>query len=158
MNLFRTTAVEFTRPANATQYAAGDVIGPATTAAVITFSNLPLGANGRATVRWAQVVKSDNDATTATIGLFLYRTAPTAIADNSPWTLLYADALIGYIALDTVVSGGSGSDANIITHATEPRLPLIMTGNALYGVLVALGTYTPASGEKFRTTLGLELR
>jgi hypothetical protein len=33
-----------------------------------------------------------------------------------------------------------------------------MTGNALYGVLVALGTYTPASGEKFRTTLGLELR
>lgn len=148
----RLTSAEFTRPSNTTQYAAGDVVGPVTTPAVQTLLKASWVSGGGGEVVAIRLSKSDATVTLATFRVWFYKTAPTAIADNSAWTNLYADRekLIGYRDLDIAVSGGGAAIAQ--SAATMAPLPFVTaagSSGSLYAVISCVGAYTPASAETF---------
>ena len=150
----KVATASFARSAGTTQYTAGDVVGPTTTPALMNLSAcLP-----NKYIVGATMTKDAVSTTTATMRLWLYTgtTGPTPIADNSPWTTLYANdsTCIGYIDLGTPVLDGTGSDSAFYQNFTAvvPTVDASSAGN-LWGVLVALGAYTPEAGELFAVTL-----
>jgi hypothetical protein len=156
-NIKRLTSAEFARPANATQYTAGDVVGPVTTPAVQTFALASKYSSGGLEIVEARLSKSTNVTTLATFRVNIYNAAPTAIADNLAWSYLYADRekFIGYIDLDIMVSDGASAGA--VGQMAATRLPLVAStasGTAsLYAVITAVGGYTPGSAETFALSL-----
>lgn len=144
----------FARSAGTTQYTAGDVVGPTTTPALMNLSAcLP-----NKYIVGASMTKDAASVTTATMRLWLYTglAGPTPIADNSPWTTLYANdsTCIGFIDLGTPVTTGAGSDSAVYQNFTAvvPTVDASSAGN-LWGVLEATGAYTPEAGELFTVTL-----
>lgn len=149
LNIIR--QAEFTRPNDTTAYAVGDAVN-ATAEAVMTF-NTPVLGNGRnGTIIKARLVKSDAGVTSAVFRLYLYGgpSAPTPIADNSPFTLLYSNRTWRLGIIDfTMITEGSGSDA--AEDVVFPDLPFTVdeSNNIMWGLLTAQGAWTPTALEKF---------
>lgn len=148
-----TIKVEFTRPADTTAYIAKDVVGT-DPAAVITFP---------ATVkRTGRIVKArlmtDKKDCAARFRLHLFREAPTAIADNSPYLLLYAnrDNRIGHIDFpQTQTEDATNSTAaNAMNDILD--LPYNLASRIMSGVLMTLDAFNPASAQKFYLELTVE--
>lgn len=148
----------FTRSTGTTQYTAQDVVGPVTTPAVLTFAGAARIAGGSGYVTKVMIGKSTTGLTNASFRLWIYRVAPTAIADNSPWTLLRADwaKRIGYVDI-TLSTGGSGSDS-AIGQDSSVRMPFQCASDStsLYGVLLAAAAYTPVDSELFDVEITVE--
>lgn len=149
-------SASFARSADTTAYIVGDVVGPAS-AAVLTFASAARSAGGKGYVSSVRLSKGAV-TTNAAFRLWLYSVAPTAIADNAPFTLLAANAdnRIGFVDL-ACASGGSGSDAaDALT--LNVNLPFVCASGsaALFGVLEAKQAYTPANAEVFSVYLTVE--
>jgi hypothetical protein len=148
--------VSFTRPADTTAYTASDTISNSTSSpSLLTFTtNTP--TQGYITrVR----LMSNNVAMTGVLfRLHLYNLVPTAINDNSPFTLLYTNASkkIGVIDLPSTVTEGTGSDS-IRTQNITDRIPFINTGSIIYGILETLTAFTPTSAQQFYVELTLDM-
>jgi hypothetical protein len=150
----RLTASEFTRPANTTQYTAGDSVG-ATAGTVHSFANAALSAR-TGTIHMVRLSKSDAGVTTATFRVWFYNASVTAINDNAAWTTLYADRekVVGYADLTMVSAGGSSAYAQVDANL-EFELPTA-ANRTLYAVIQATGAYTPASAETFSLSITVE--
>ena len=144
-------ASEFTRPGDTAAYQIGDVVGtnPGT---LLSFS-VPRTPGFICSVR---VTKSTVTTASSSVRLYLFSAAPAAIADNSPFTLLYADraSLIGFVDL-LFVTEGVGSDS-AVAETESLRLPFDLAGGNIYGVLVAEAAYAPGNAEKFYAVLTVE--
>ena len=145
------TTASFTRPADTTAYAAQDVVSNSTSApSILTFSGVARANGGSGLILSARHIKSSTTTTGATYRLHLYKVAVSAINDNSPFTLLYANRAnrIGFIDFNHV-SGGSGSDAsNALT--TFVNLPFVCDAASanIFGILTVTSAYTPTSAEQ----------
>lgn len=152
-----TIATTFARPADTTAYAASDVVGPAV-AAVQTLSDVAATPGGSGYVTKVRMVKSTSTTTNASFRVYFYTVAPTPIADNAAFTLLWANRAnrIGHCDL-TLSTEGTGSDSASNTDATI-RLPFSCPAGVadLYAVVVAKAAYTPASAEQFYLEIGVE--
>jgi len=142
----------FTRPANTTAYAAGDVVGPASPA-LITFANAVSG-NARPGVVRKAIVATDQGANVAVYTLHLFTTQPTAVADNAANTApLWADipGYVGSVVFPAAVPSGDAAYAVV----KDVNLPFrCETGDDnLYGVLVTGTIFTPASGQNYALEL-----
>lgn len=149
----KTTASK-TRPADATAYVAGDVIGadPATN---WTFSNVLSNAAGMFIIS-SVTLEVDVAAVPAGMGgfrLHLYDSAPTAIIDNAAFDLASGDRAkyLGYITLDTPVDLGTTlwSQTNNVNFTGK----LAAASTTLSGMLETLGGYTPSSATVKSITL-----
>ncbi len=138
------------RPANGTQYGAGDAVNDSTTSVtkVLVFKNIPSNYGGDGFITMARIALDTNNVTTATFRLYLFddSTGITRIADNSAYTLLAASVqhLIGYLDFGTPITGGTGS--TLVTNEIVNqgfRFQTKSSSRDLYGTLVALGAYTP---------------
>ncbi len=143
------TSASFTRPADVVAYAALDVVSNSTTAAtVLTFANAGRTIGNSGLILSARHTK--NNTTISGFRLFLWKAAPTAINDNLPFTLLYANRTneVGFIDFNHV-TGGTGSDASTAL-TTFTGLPYVCAAgsSSLFGILVATAGYTPASAEQ----------
>lgn len=141
-----------TRPSNATAFAVGDVVGT-NPASILTLTPVQDNAVILGQSYWIKSIRLATNNTTVTNGtfkLYFYNSAPTAIADNSPFTLLQADnsKRIGYFQLNTLAIEGAGGDS-AEAYNTDVNLPIKLTENNLKAVLVAEGAYTPAAGQIF---------
>ena len=145
------TTASFTRPSDTTAYAAQDVVSNSTSApSVLTFSAAAQTSGGTGLILSARHLKSSATTTGATYRLHLYRVAPTAINDNSPFTLLFANRAnrIGFIDFNHQ-TGGTGSDAsNALT--TFVNLPFVCDAASanIFGILTVTSAYTPTSAEQ----------
>jgi hypothetical protein len=146
----------FTRPANTTQYASGDLVADNTTAGSVTpMSFAATNRNGGAfMIRRARLWKSDEaDVTGASFRLHLYASSPTVTnGDNGAW-LSTRSGYLGSIDFDMTGTGARtfSDDVGVVgtpTVGSEISVKLA-TGQTVYGLLEARGTYTPASGETF---------
>lgn len=141
-------AVEFTKGSDTT-YGVNDVVGPSSTA-VINFANM-FRANGE----WGFVVKvtmmTDQVANVGAYRLYLFHTAPTAIADGSVFTLLYADEskMIDYVDLPAMQTDGTGSTAAITKWVGSLPANAAASDVDIYGVLVSKSAQTLVNGQKF---------
>lgn len=146
----------FTRPADTTAYAANDVVGPAVTA------NLSFAGAFRVNAGSAYIVKAklktNQSTNTAQFRLHLYNAAPTAIADNSPATLLFADEAkhLGWIDFPTMQTEGTGSDAAIALWTGQISAMAAAADTTIFGVLETKTAFTPASGQQFAVRLSLD--
>jgi hypothetical protein len=148
-----------TRPANTTDYGAGDVIGQAdaTTAAeagtaVLEFANAP----SKGTIKSA-TLRVDIDAVPAGMAamrLHLFKSAPTAILDNAAWGLPAGDrsAYLGYIELTPADLGAT------LWAQSDSQAKRISTVNGkLYGILQTVGGHTPPSAGVYDIVLNPEI-
>lgn len=158
-------SVGFVRPANATQYAAGDIVGPITTPAVQSFAGAARYNGGTGKIVELLLAVDLELITTATFRLHWFHTAPTAIADNSAFDTIAANFAnyLGYIDPPILVT-----QANMVAAAIR-HTPEVATTSAmpfhyqcasgdtgLYLVITALGTYTPKSSGLVRVSIVVE--
>ncbi len=153
----RTTSIEFTRPSDTNAYAAGDVVGPATTPAAQLIAGAGRYNKGGGLIRAVRLFKDGATPTNGTFRVWFYTAAPTAVADNAAWAPLYTEKeyFIGYVDLDVMVGTTGGClSQRTLTHTPIPFK--CTTSKNLYAVVTALAAYTPANGEKFTISVTVE--
>ncbi|MGB0685433.1 MAG: hypothetical protein ACPGQD_04505 [Planctomycetota bacterium] len=154
---FLKTFARYTRPADTTQYASGDLVG-----GVFEFdvTHLPR-ANG--IIRTASLFKTNTTVTAANFLLHLFEQPLTADqpADNAAWTFAthaLAEWWVGSVAMDLTSGTSEGSDG-VVKHFAVSDGPFFQRGASdlkLFGILLAQATYTPTSEERFAIQLGVE--
>ena len=157
--------VTFTRPSNTTQYSVNDAVSDnATTPTAATFV-LPsvspaIGLGGL--IKSVYLFKSDQDQTGADFNLYLFDTQPAAAGYEDNALIAITDAewatCVGFVAL-VATSDAASVDVGDAYHKTNLDWPFecVAGSTSLYSVLVARGTYTPASAEVFTIRIGGEV-
>lgn len=149
-------AAEFTRPANTTAYAAGDVVSNSASATVpMLFAGVGSQLGGSGVIRRVRVF-TDQAAMTAGLKLWLYNDATfTVAADNAAFVNEWDDRgkFVGSVDCATLTAGSEFAYAE-----ASPDLEFVCgAGSAdLWGFLTSDGTPTPASGQKYRVELVVE--
>lgn len=145
-----------TRPDNTTQYAIGDVIGT-NPASNIEFKNiLPGDVNdGHFYITDAklEIEKSAVPANMSSFTLHLYNSAPTAIIDNSVWTLLLADGGKYLGSIDFNTPEDLGTTLIMWVENINIKRKLVDDVTSIYGQLVTNGNFTPAAEDVFNIQL-----
>lgn len=155
----------YTRPANTTQYAAGDAVSDSASApTALTFANAVREEGGAGLLVSATIATNSNETTKPDLELWLFDTAPTAINDNAAFVCSDADILnvVGVFAFATsswrqATAGTGGTMFAQGAWAANTPAPVFkcVGGNDLYGLLVVRNAYTPISGEVFHIKLGI---
>jgi hypothetical protein len=154
----RTITQSFTRPADTTAYAAGDVVNNSTSApVVITIPMVALSNAQLATIMQATLIVEANQATKPDLQLWLFDTAPTPPNDNAAFapTNTELEALVAIIAFPVgsfvVANSAAGASGNVACDAQALFIQAntAATSDKLFGILVVRNAYTPTSGEKY---------
>lgn len=145
----------FTRPADTTAYASGDLVANSTTAgsvAALTFTNVGRIAGAGGMIRRARIKKSGASVTTASFRLHLYSSAPTTIAngDNGAWQ---TDGAANYLGSLDITCDKAFSDGAVGNGIPTVGAEINFTSQTIYGLLEARGAYAPANGEAFDVSL-----
>lgn len=150
---------DFTRPADTTAYASGDLVANSTTAGSVTpLSWSAARASGlTAVIRRARVKKSGTSTTNASFRLHLYNADPSASTgiangDNGAWSTKIA----GYLGAIDVTVDKAFTDAAAGIGVPNSGTDITFTpgtGQTIYGLLEARGAYTPGSAEVFTVEL-----
>jgi hypothetical protein len=155
-------SANFTRPADTTQYAAGDLVANSTTAGSVTPMSWTLGSSSISapiTIKRARIVTDATSVTSLNFRLHLYDASPAvANGDNSAFSSTKAANYLGYLSCDgSTTPGAKFSDGAVAIGAATAGAEINVrpTSNTVYGLLEALATYTPASAEVFTVKLDL---
>lgn len=151
----------FTRPADTTAYADGDLVANSTTAgSVVPMSfNIPVGEGRGIRIRQVKLQKSGTGVAAADFIVNFYSSSPTpANGDNGA----YSTDLSGYMGvavLSTMRAFTDGaavvedfSDTDTIIHVVKPG-----QSGVIYALVEANGAYTPASSEVFTLDIDIEI-
>lgn len=154
----------FLRPANATAYAAGDVISDdASTAKALQFPECAKVVGGGGAVIRAYITVDENMGTVPDLELYLFDEEPTNAADNAAIALADGDLPIAVLRFED-------TDAKVVNAASSPagmvllKTPVDMEhgyvckadSQLLYGLLVTRTVFTPVTGTKFTILLKLD--
>lgn len=140
----------FTRPADTTAYASGDLVANSTTAGSVVPVLLipPSASGGPRLLRRIKFAKSGTDLTGASFRIHVYSVLPTiSNGDNGAWLTSGVAGAVG--AMDVTV------DRAFTDGAYGIALPILGTEFTIdaslptYALVEARGAYTPVSGEIF---------
>jgi len=152
-------SAEFARPADTTGYTAKDVCGNTGTAANLTVTNIARVNGGSGIICKARLM-SDNKALVGRYRLHLFNIAPTPIADNSPYLLLWANrtARIGQIDFDAMATEDVTNSTASVSQNTAIRLPYTCAAGSrtLTGILEVIDAYTPVASTNMFVELESE--
>lgn len=147
----------FTRPADTTAYASGDLVANSTTAgSAVAMTLTPARvAAGSFMIRRLQLRKSGTGVTGASFRVHLFRAAPATITngDNGVFSVSGAADYIG--AFDVTVDraftdGACGFGVPVVGPDMTVKLA---SGQTIRALIEARGAYTPISAEVFTVTL-----
>ena len=149
-------ASQFTRPADTTAYAAGDLVANSTTAGSVTPLSFTVSrvAGGTGLIRRARLKKSGTSTTNAQFRLHLYASAPTiANGDNGAWSTSGAATYLGAmdVTVDKAFTDGAAGQG-VPSMGSEIVFDL-SSGTTLRGLLEARAAYTPGNAETFDCSL-----
>jgi hypothetical protein len=140
--LRRLPSASFTRPADTTAYASGDLMANSTTAGSVvamTFSPVTKGSGRSAQIRRVRVSKTGTSVTNASVRLHLYTTSSITAAngDNGAWSTDKAANYVGSVdvTIDKAMTDGAAGNATCEFN---------INSLSLYGLLEARGAYTQA--------------
>jgi hypothetical protein len=162
LRLNRTISASFTRPADTTAYAVGDVVADSTgTPHVMTFPNVAKDPNGCAVINEALCIDGACAGTKPDLELWLFDVAPAAENDNAVFAPSAAEianlvAVIPFpVASFKAGNPNVGANASCVCDQQNLGYPVNTKGggNTLYGILVVRNVYTPVSGESFTIKL-----
>ena len=156
----RVLSANFTRPADTTAYASGDLVANSTTAASVAamqFSKATDWEGGQFYIRKVRIKKSAVGVTNCALRLHLYSTNPCTTAptngDNGAWVTKIAGYIGAFdVTVDKVFSDGA-QGVGVPTTGVESSGQCDAGSQILYGLLEARGAYTPASAEVFTVEL-----
>lgn len=153
----KTISYELTRPSNTTGYTAGDVVSGSTSSfQLLEFTEVAKSA-GRGFVLTNARLQVDNAGSGSNIlgkrfRLYLYNAAIPAdvLFDNIPYTMIYSNSAfrLGFIDF-TLPSTPDAAATTVAAQLDGINKVFQLAGTSLFGRLVSLDTYTPASGSKF---------
>ena len=152
-----TPSANFTRPADTTAYASGDLVANSTTAGSVvplSWTAARIGA-GSFMVRRARLKKSTTSVTNASFRLHLYAASPTCTnGDNGAW-LTTESTYLGAIDI-TIDKAFSDAASGIGAPNTGSEISVeLSSGQTIYGLIEARGAYTPGNAEVFTGILEL---
>jgi hypothetical protein len=154
-------AASFTRPADTTAYAVGDLVANSTTAGGVAPLSLAAARvnAGTGLVRRVRLSTSHTGlAGNEQFRVHLFKTAPTcANGDNGAFSVNGIAAVhLGFadVTLDRVFSDGS-KGVGVPASGSDILFDAGAGSQNIYALIEARGAYTPASGESF--TLALEV-
>lgn len=156
-------SANFTRPADTTAYAVGDLVANSVTAGSVVAMVLIAGRvpKGKFTIKSARLQKSGVVVTNAQFRVHLYKVAPVTVTngDNGAWNTSGVADYIGAIdiTLDKVFTDGSSAMGIPVNSVPELRVNL-STGKAVYALLEARAAYTPVSAEVFTLVVDVAQR
>lgn len=143
-------ANNFTRPADTTAYASGDLVAANTTNTNVTFLRLDVARGNDLPFKIVKTTlrKSANSTTNATWRVHFYNALPVATTgDNGVYTVSGSNNYVGYVDVATDVGHSDGAAG---ANATAAITGFPLTGNVLvYAAVEARGAYTPNTGETF---------
>jgi hypothetical protein len=144
-----------TRPADTTQYSAGDEVTD-TGAAILEITGCSTYNGGSGRIKWIEVIGSVNAATDPDLDIFLYDTTSTPEADNAAFAPSDAVSNTNIYAADLGTAVQSGAN-NIVFRKGELDIPYVCgsSSKSLFARFVERSTYTPASGEIFKVRIGV---
>lgn len=148
-----------TRPADTTQYAAGDQVADSTSApTALNFGTCAVYNGGGGLLIDAVCKSNANQATKPNLRLYLYNGSPTLNNDNANWNPSHAD-IGNIVAMAEFASwevGGTaaGTAGNVFSLAQINKGYRCASGQVnLWGCFVERGTYTPVSAEQLTISL-----
>lgn len=147
----------FTRPADTTAYASGDLVANSTTAGLVTPLKFNIGFGGFR-LHGLRVGKTNTTITNATFTLHLFETSPTAANGDNGAISTTRSAKLGTIDFPIMVAYTDAGQAHLKLGDTGlSTIPAgYTTSGIIYGLLEAKAAYTPASAETFDVVLILE--
>lgn len=153
----KSVTVEFIRPSDITAYADRDVIGNTGSAALIEFGSVFAANGGTAYLVKVQLFTDQKDCVAPT-RLYLFNAAITPIADNSPFTPLYADLskAVGYVDIPALAREGSSSTTAQAIWTGQMEVEADAADVKLFGVLVAKAGFPPASAQKWSVRISVD--
>ncbi len=148
-----TVIATLTRPADTTQYAAGDEITD-TGGAILEVTGCANDFGGSGTIRQIDIIDSINAATDPDPDVFVYDTTSTPQADNAAFAPADGVTETCLYAADMGSAVASGAN-NLFFTKSGLDIPFTCGGasKSLFVRLVERSTYTPTSGETFKVRL-----
>lgn len=157
-----TPSASFTRPADTTAYASGDLVANDTTAANVVSMSFAAaqGSGGPVTIRRARIKKSGTSTTNASFRLHLFRTDPVALSsgiangDNGVFSTKNVAEYLGAFDItvgQAFVDGAAG--IGVPNNGTDVTTVTPNGATTIYGLLEARAAYTPANAEVFTVQL-----
>jgi hypothetical protein len=153
---YQIASANFTRPADTTAYASGDLVANSTTAGSVvplTFNECNRGQGIHGHIRRVRLITSNTSTTNASFRLHLFYASPT-VANGDNGAILFNNAL-KYIGQVDVTVGQTATDG-AAGSATTDMMFNTNSGTTLYGLLEARAAYTPTSAEVFTAKLEIE--
>ena len=158
--MFIAPQASFNRPGNTTQYTANDLVANDVDAADVVplkFDTSRIANRGKIVA--VRLFTDNQVVTVASFNLHIFRTLPVAGAgDNAAYAVASVRDLLATVALD--LSSGATASATDKMERVALSVPIVFAGpmevGAIYGLLQAVGAYTPASAELFEATLEIE--
>jgi hypothetical protein len=154
----KVVTASYTRPADTTTYASGDVIAQSTSAAVIlSFAGIARGAGLGGMIQQALLVDSAAQSLKLEGELYLFDTAPAMQNDNVAWAPSDAEMEASLGVITFFGSTFKVAGANGFIQVPNLSMPFQCTASVdtIYGILVARNAYIPISGEKFTVRLSV---
>lgn len=154
-NSILTSVGTLQRPNDTTAYTAGDAISDSTTAPTpISFAGV-IPEEGTQRLVMHAILESDQAALAATIELHLFKSSVTPTNDNAAFNLSYANSAerLGVISFYDWFNDGGVARSQSAVDITPPVYAT--TGTTVYGMLKAVGAFTPAAEQNFRATLNV---
>lgn len=146
----------FTRPADATPYASGDLVANSTTAGSVVPIAVVFGSGGatenQIELSRLRLFKSTTGVTGATFRIHLFSTLPTVSAGDNAAIVIATGAAgyLGFFDIAAMQSFTDGANGAITTGSNR----IVLTGTAtIYALIEARGAYTPGTSETFTLTL-----
>lgn len=142
----------FTRPADTTAYASGDLVANSTTAGSVVPMTLTVArvAAGGFIIRRLRLRKSGTSLTNASFRVHLFTAAPGTITngDNGAFSVSGVADYIGSvdITMTRAFTDGAFGDGGIAMPEFNVKLA---SGTTIRALIEARAAYTPASGETF---------
>lgn len=163
MTIVARSSASFTRPANTTAYAAGDLVANDVDAGDVVPMSFDLsklrGAQGFL-LNCLIIKKSTNTAANASFLLHLFRGLPVVTGgDNAAFAVGHQRDYVGPVPLDMTTSGVdiTGGSLYLRYGLTVPGCVDREGVDTLYGLLEALAAYAPGSAEQFEVSLGMRV-
>jgi hypothetical protein len=153
----------FTRPADTTAYAAGDLVANNTTAGSVVplaFASAVREEGACLRIERVRLIASNTSLTNASFRVYIFRVSPTvSVGDNgalnasSVLALSDVKDLIGWADITLDRSGTASAVGRGVPSTGSGMTASPTTGTTLYGLIEATAAYTPTSGETFTVAL-----
>lgn len=153
----------FTRPADTTAYAAGDLVANSTTAGSVvplSFANAIRTAGDCVRIERVRVKKTSTSLTNAIFRVHLFEASPTpTVGDNGAFNAsgaLSSNNVLNHAGSFSVTMSWSGSDGAVGIGTPTPGAGATVSpisGTTVFALLEVTAAYTPASAETFTVTL-----